>query len=171
MRRLISKLFLLKKNLFPRYRLTLDPLDTCSFDIKAKKTIYRFKVFNEFNPIHLSYDDIKSNNNYLYEINPHDLIKISAMEREKSLNSHQLFLTEILRNNTFKIKDGEAEEIFTGNEICSNPLLIDRMKGIDIYKIAFATGFSNGREFSKDLDLNTEKPPKLAKKPTFYVVS
>ena len=165
MRKLINALIFLKRNLAPRYRLTLDTYD---FDLVKKKMIYSLKVFNEFTPIDLSYDQIQKDEHYLYSINPHDLIKINSIE--KDINNSQILLTELLRNNTYKIKDDTLEAVLTGNEICNNPLLIERMKKMDIHRVSYATGLNDGRALAKEFELLKASEPKVIEQPKLYLV-
>lgn len=165
--KLFSKIIHFKNYFLPRYRLSLDCHE---FVIKHKKNVYKFKVFNEFNVLALMYEEILENKHYLYEINPFDLIKIASLERDKYLENSQLDVVEFLRNNTFKIRDGKTEGIFKGHEICNNPLLMERMKKTDIHKIAYMTGFSNGRELFKDMIHADTEVRSVEKKPLLYVV-
>ncbi len=160
MKKLLNKLILLKRTLAPRYRLTLD---TYGLDLSKKKIIYKLKLFSEFAPIDLSYDEILKNEQYLYSLNPHDLVKIASIE--KDINSNQTALTELLRHNTFKIKDEAWEAILTGDEICRNPLLIERMRKMDIYRVSYSTGFNHGRDLSKELEHSKIKELKIPDKP------
>ncbi len=134
------------RNLQPRYQLSLDDKN---YDINSKIFKYRFKSYWDHNFIVLSFSEIKNNKQILYNINPHDLMTISVDEYINQQKFNMLRISEILRDNKYLISDGSSQQIFDGDEICENILLIDRMCNVDLYKIAYSTGFVRGRSISK----------------------
>ena len=86
------------------------------------------------------------------------------------INNSQILLTELLRNNTYKIKDDTLEAVLTGNEICNNPLLIERMKKMDIHRVSYATGLNDGRALAKEFELLKTGEPKVIEQPKLYLV-
>jgi len=132
----------------PRYNLSLDHYE---FDIKQKKIIYRFKVFGDHTFVTFDFASIKGEPSIITNINPIDLIKIVIQEQKQLQMSSLLNIKELLRDNNYKMTDGHIEEIFSGDEICDNPLLFERIRPIDFYKIVYSTGFRHGREVSKSV--------------------
>lgn len=124
-------------------------LDNFYYDLGQKKIIYRFKSFGDHSFPKFSYDVIQNTNDILYSINPQDLIKISIQEHIHKSKHSMSKVTELLRDNKYKICDELSEGIFTGEEICDNPLLIEKLNNIDLYKIAYNTGFQRGRSITK----------------------
>lgn len=62
-----------------------------------------------------------------------------------------LCIAEILRDNRYKLSDSSADEILSGDEICDNILLMEKIKNIDLYKIAYNTGFNHGRQLAREI--------------------
>ncbi len=142
-RKLIRSLL---SNLQPRYQLALDH-DV--YDINLKRNIYCFKSFGDHSFLKLTFDQIKYNNDLLYTINPRDLMKICLEEVLLEQRLTKLRVSEMLRDNKFVLTDKSSHQIFSGEEICDNALLMERINNIDLYKIAFNTGFNQGRSLSK----------------------
>ena len=67
-----------------------------------------------------------------------------------------LRVSEILRDNKYLISDENSQQIFDGEEICDNVLLLERINNLDIYKIAYSTGFKLGRSLTKSLSQHKE---------------
>jgi hypothetical protein len=149
-----SYLHSLFSNLKPRYQLSLD---NSSYDINLKKMIYCFKAFGDHSFVKLSYDQIKHNNDILYSINPHDLINISITEHLQNQKKTMLRISEILRENQYLLTEGDSSQIFSGEEICDNVILMERINNIDLYKIAYSTGFNRGRMLSKSVSKYTNE--------------
>lgn len=136
----INKLF---KQLKPRYQLSLDSPD---YNLSKKATVYRFKIFGEHTFPKFTYEEIKKNKHIMYDINPVDLMDI-AVDNYKLLQQRSMLrISEILRDNNYKLSNEEYKEIFSGDEICDNVLLIEKIKNIDLYKIAYNTGFNHGEK-------------------------
>lgn len=142
------------QRLNPRYQLSLDH---DYFDIKEKDRKYRFKSFGDHSFPEFTFKQIKFNESILFTVNPHDLIKIaeknSVQENLKSL----LKIEELLRNNKYKLSNTYGSNIFSGDEICDNPLLADQIEKMDLFKIAYNTGFERGRKLSKFLTHEAKK--------------
>ncbi len=152
--RLIKKIIRLFKNATPRYHLSLDGY---FFDMKTKNIMYRFKIFGEPAFPKFTFDDIKRDKQILYDIDPTDLIKIITEEYIHSQKKSMLQISEILRGNKYKLSANDTEEILSGDEICDNILLIKNIKKMDLYKIAYNTGFIHGRQLAKEIKNNVTK--------------
>ncbi len=141
--RLFQSIF---KNLTPRYQLSLDHSE---YDMQLKKIVHCFKSYGDHTFLKLTFDQIKLNSDLLCSINPQDLLRIFADEFALEQKSSKLYIAEMLRNNNFILTDKKSYQHFSGEEICDNALLIERINNIDLYKIAFSTGFNQGRSLSK----------------------
>jgi hypothetical protein len=86
----------------------------------------------------------------MYDINPTDLMKITVDDYMDSQRKSMLKISEIMRNNKYKLSDGNTEEILSGDEICDNILLIEKIKNVDLYKIVYNTGFNHGRQLTRE---------------------
>ena len=148
----------IKKYYFPRYNLSLD---SEFFNPDFKKMVYRFKIYNNHSFAKFTFDDIMTNHNLTFDINPYDLLKIALREESLKKSGEQLKILEIQRNNQYKLANGLGKNIFSGDEICSNPLLIDQIRPIDIYKIAFNTGFAHGRQVHNEIVASNNEKPNL----------
>jgi hypothetical protein len=135
-------------NLHPRYQLALD---SNKYDIKSKSFNYLFKSYGDHTFITFTYQDIKNNKQILFSINPQDLITISINEHINTQKTTMLRISEILRDNKYLISDDDSHQIFDGEEICDNVLLLERINNLDLYKIAYSTGFKLGRSLTKSL--------------------
>ncbi len=144
----INKLILYFKNLNPKYQFSLDE---DFYDFESKKMIYCFKVYGDHSFVRFCFDDIKNDKAVLQNINPVDLIKIVNQETICNQKRNLLKINEHLRNNHYQIKDDSTIGILSGEEICDNIILIERMNNLDLYKIAYNTGFISGRNFTKNL--------------------
>jgi hypothetical protein len=132
----------------PRYHLSLDGN---YYDIKLKKIIYRFKVFGDHSFIKFSFDDIKKSQQLLYDIHPNDLINIVWMDSDQRERRTRIKIKEMLRNNHYKLHSELYEETISGDDVCENPILMQQIRSIDLYKISYNTGFIHGRSFSKKI--------------------
>lgn len=142
------------QRLNPRYQLSLDH---DYFDIKERDIKYRFKSFGDHSFPEFTFKQIKFNENILFTVNPHDLIKIAEKNSiQESLNA-LLKIEELLRNNKYKLSNTYGSNIFTGDEICDNPLLADQIGKMDLFRIAYNTGFERGRKLSKFLTYEAKK--------------
>jgi len=130
----------------PRYQLSLDHFE---HDITQKKNVYFFKSYGDHSFLKLTFQQIKTNDSLMYVINPHDLTKICFDEFLLEQKYNEFRVSEILRNNQFVLADQRNYQIFSGEEICENVLLMEKINKIDLYKIAFNTGFSHGRKIGK----------------------
>lgn len=147
--KLIQKFLYFFKTIRPRYLLSLD---SHFFNLSKKSIVYRFKVFGEHTFPKFTFEDIKNDKNILYDIHPLDLIKISIEDYITSQKKNMLTISEILRDNKYKLSDSNAEEVLSGDEICDNILLIEKIKNIDLYKIAYNTGFNHGRQLAREIN-------------------
>jgi hypothetical protein len=132
----------------PRYHLALDE---SYYDIKIKKMLHRFKVFGEHSFVKFTFDEITGSQQIFHDINPADLICIAIEEFKLSEKKELINIKESLRNNKYKLSFDSYEDIYSGDEICENPMLIEKMKKMDIYKIVYSTGFIHGRNCSKNI--------------------
>lgn len=134
------------KQIHPRYQLALDHSE---YEMTLKRNVYCFKSFGDHSFLKLTFEQIKSDSDLLYAINPHDLMRIFSDETLLEQKSNQFRVSEILRDNKFILTSGENRQTFSGEEICDNVLLIEKINNIDLYKIAYNTGFNQGRQVSK----------------------
>lgn len=143
---LTKRITMFFRMLNPRYQLSLDH---DYFDINEKDRKYRFKLFGDHSFPEFTFKQIKFNENILFTINPSDLINISEKNYIQESSKHLLRIDEFLRNNTYKMSNSDGSNIFTGDEICDNPLLAEQIVKNDLFKIAYNTGFERGRKLSK----------------------
>ena len=146
------------KKIKPRYLLSLD---SSFYSLSKKSIVYRFKVFGEHTFPRFTFDDIKNDKNLLYDIHPVDLMRITIDNYLTSQKKSMLNISEILRDNRYKLSDSSAEEILSGDEICDNILLIEKIKNIDLYKIAYNTGFNHGRQLAKEIRKKASETEKI----------
>jgi len=132
----------------PRYHLALDE---SYYDIKINKMLHRFKVFGEHSFVNFTFDEINNSPQILHDINPSDLIYVAIEEFKLSEKRSLISIKESLRNNKYKLSFDSYEEIYSGDEICENPMLVEKMKKMDIYKVVYTTGFIHGRNCSKNI--------------------
>lgn len=154
----IQKMLLNKIRLFfqkglPRYFLSLD---SKNFNQKTKNIDYRFKTFGEHSFPVFSYEKIIENKNILYSINPFDLINIAVEEYKQVVANEQYQIAAFIRGYKYKLINSYSEITLTGSEICNNPNLLEKISQVNICKIAFETGFFEGRNLSKQLLLEKE---------------
>lgn len=149
--KLIKKIILFLKKKIPRYFLSLDSYYYC---LSKNTTIYRFKIYGEHTFPKFTFDNIKSNNNLLYDINPMDLMKITINDYIASQRKTRFTVLEMLRDNKYKLSNNNVEEIVSGDEVYHNILLIEKIKNIDLYKIAYNTGLHHGRQIAKEISQN-----------------
>lgn len=126
-------------------------LDQKIHNESSKGTNYRFKSFGEHSFPIFSYKDITSNKHILFEIYPTDLVDIALTERKQTEDRATYRISEFIRNNHYKIKNFYTKQTLSGRDICNTPALIAQLAPIDIFKIAYSTGFQEGRELSKQL--------------------
>ena len=151
------------KKVTPRYLLSLDEK---LYNNHSKTNDYRFKSFGEHNFPVFNYNDIIKNKNICYSINPYELIEISIDNHINEEKKKQFNITEFLRGNKYRLHNSYLNQVLSGEEICESPALLEKISQLDVYKIAYNTGFIAGRIFSKklvaDLEESREKP-KIAK--------
>jgi len=146
--RLISSILHFFKQIRPRYLLSLD---SHFYSLSKKDIVYRFKVFGEHTFLKFTFEDIKNDKSLLYDIHPMDLMKITIDDYVVSQKRSMLIISEILRDNRYILSDANTEETLSGDEICDNVLLIEKIKNIDVYKIAYNTGFNHGRQLAREI--------------------
>ena len=145
------------KKIRPRYLLSLD---SHFYNLSKKSIVYRFKVFGEHIFPKFTFDDIKSDKRLLYDIHPIDLMKITIDDYIASQKKMMFSISEILRDNRYKLSDYYTEEILSGDEVCDNILLIEKIRNIDLYKIAYNTGFNHGRLLAREISRKAINPCK-----------
>lgn len=136
------------KEIRPRYTLSLE---NKIFNDQKRATDYRFKTFGEHAFPIFSYKDIISHKQILFGIYPLDLIEIAIIEKKQSDLKNIFFISECIRNNNYRIKNYFSEKVLSGREICNTPILLEQINSLDVYKIAYNTGFLEGRKFSQQL--------------------
>lgn len=159
-----KKIFRLQKqrSIFnPRYQLSFDD---DYFNLKKKARIYRFKSYGDFHFPEFTYEEIKTNKDILYSINPSDLLKISKKNFNENIQINSIRIEEILQDNQYKLTRHDESNFFSGDEVCDNPALIEQLMKLDLFKIAYNTGFERGRKITKLLlqEKNTGKEVKLS---------
>lgn len=132
----------------PRYTLSLDDK---TYNEQNRTIEYRFKTFGEHTFPVFSHKDIMSKKQILFSIHPLDLIDITLIEKEQFEHKNSYRIAECLRKNSYKIKNSYSEKILTGKEICETPDLLEQINSLDVYKIAYNTGFLDGRRLSQQL--------------------
>lgn len=147
-KKFIRRIFSYLNSLHPKYNLSLDH---DFYDFESKEIIYFFKVFGDHSFVQFTFDDIKNDMNILQNIAPFDLIKIVEQETIHRQKRNLIKIKEHLRNNQYKIIDNLITTVLSGDEICENVILMNRMEHMDLYKIAYNTGFIRGRSFAKTL--------------------
>lgn len=126
------------------------------YDEKKKSNDYRFKAFGEPTFPVFTYQDILNNKNIAYSINPYELMDISVIEHINEEKKQRYRITEFLRENKYKLSNYNSEKILSGKDICDSPSLLEEISPLDVYKIAYHTGFIDGRRFSQKLALEVE---------------
>jgi len=145
---MLVKFFCWLKGIKPRYFLSLD---NKIYNEGTKLNSYRFKSFGEHNFPVFNYNDIMKNKDILYSINPADLVGISVDNYINEENNNQFIISEYLRGNKYRIFNSYYNDVLTGEEICQSPALLQKISSLDVYKIAYSTGFIDGRSFSKKI--------------------
>ena len=147
----------------PRYLLSLDEK---LYNDQKKSNEYRFKAFGEHNFPVFNYNDILKNKNILYSINPHGLIEIVIDNHINEEKKSQFKVIEHLRGNKYRLKSSYLDKVLEGIEICASPALLEKINPLNVYQIAYNTGFIDGRAVSKELMTNMEshhEPRKITK--------
>jgi hypothetical protein len=155
----LTKIYSLLKKIKPRYLLSIDDK---LYNDQTKLNDYRFKSFGEHNFPVFNYNDIVKNKHILYSINPSELIDIAIDNHMNKEKKSMFSISEYLRGNKYKLYNDYFNKILSGEEICASPALLEKISQLNVYKIAYNTGFIDGRNFSKqlitDLENNREKP-------------
>lgn len=144
----INKILIFLKKIKPRYLLSLD---SQFYNLSQKEIVYRFKVYGEHTFPKFTFDDIKKDKDILYDVHPIDLMKMTIDDHVLSQKKAMFTIAEFLRNNKYKLSNSYTEEILSGDEVCDNILLIEKIKHIDLYKIAYNTGFNHGRQITRQV--------------------
>ncbi|WP_434632693.1 hypothetical protein [Chromobacterium sp. CV08] len=114
-------------------------------------TVYVFKQYGTHDIIKLRHRDIVENVQILSAINPKDLIGIALYENSLKESAGECRVTEAIRGNQYRIANHGREEVYSGESICGNIDLFQRLPPHEICKIAYETGFSKGRKVSGQL--------------------
>lgn len=145
----------------PPYQLILTEE---KFDKIANGYIYTFKLYGGHDFIRLSHKEIKDDHKIIRLIHPRDLIHINIKEYNFRLENNKYKIIECLRNNHYKISNGNNIEIYSGEKICENIDMFKNIDSYDLYKISYETGFLHGRkstikmiEGRKNQQINTKK--------------
>ena len=138
----------------PRYSLALDSYE---YNKKTCKFYYRFKIYGFHGFLKLTFYEIKESKNIMFSVNPYDLLWIIDNETKQSETLREFKITETLRNNTYKLSSNEDKFVISGNDLFNNLSLIEKMNSLDVYKIAYNTGFLHGRRFTKKIFQSKQK--------------
>lgn len=138
----------------PRYSLALDSHEC---NKKNCRFYYRFKIYGFHGFLKLTFHEIKESKNIIFSINPYDLLWIIDNETKQSESLRKFKITETLRNDTYKLSSIEDEFFISGNDLFNNLSLIEKMNSLDVYKIAYNTGFLHGRRFTKKIFQSKQK--------------
>jgi putative cell wall-binding protein len=156
---MLAKIYSWLKKIKPRYLLSIDDK---IFNEKTKLNDYRFKSFGEHNFPVFNYNDIIKNKHILYSINPSELVCIAIDNHINEEKRSMFAISEYLRGNKYRLCNEYFNKVLSGEEICSSPALLEKISQLNVYKIAYNTGFIDGRVFSKqlvtDLESGREKP-------------
>ncbi|KUM01998.1 hypothetical protein KIF53_14360 [Chromobacterium subtsugae] len=114
-------------------------------------TVYVFKQYGTHDIVKLSHKDIIGNVQILAAINPKDLIGIALYENNLKEAAGECQVLETIRGNQYRIASHGREEVYSGESICGNLDLFQRLPPHEICKIAYETGFSKGRKVSGQL--------------------
>lgn len=146
--KVIHTFFNFFKKIRPRYLLSLD---SQFYSATHEQMVYRFKVFGEHTFPKFTFDDIKNGRDILFDIHPADLMKITIQHHIDTQRKSLLIISEILRDNRYKLKNEDSNEILSGDQICGNLALIEKINPLDLYKIVYNTAFIHGRQLSKNI--------------------
>jgi hypothetical protein len=149
------------KKIRPRYLLSLD---SHFYSLSKKSIVYRFKVFGEHTFAKFTFNDIKNEKSLLYDIHPIDLMRITIDDYVTSQKKSMFSISEILRDNKYRLSDSNATEILSGDEICDNILLIEKIKNLDLYRIAYNTGFNHGKQLAREISKKSDTEKTLSEK-------
>ena len=134
------------KNIFtlktPRY---LYKLDQAEFNERTHKYTYVFKMYGGHEFLKRDFAAIKSNRDLRMSINPDDLIFIYKKEQLRNIVNMQYRIVVTHANNWYTIQNIQDYKKLSGNDICSSPDLIKEMSPLDVFKIAYETGFRHGQ--------------------------
>ncbi|MEN3262742.1 MULTISPECIES: hypothetical protein [unclassified Sodalis] len=151
------------KHIFnPKYSYTLD-----YSAINIKTGIYTFKEYGTHSYIKKSYKQIIESN-FIYLINPKDIIYISKIEEKKAMQNDIYFITEERRDGIYKISNNTDMLLISGKDILKNNELINKINNGDMSKIAYLEGIHAGREISEALMKKT--PLKMKKNNILQII-
>lgn len=156
---MLTRIYTWLKKIKPRYLLSID---NRLYNIDTKLNDYRFKSFGEHNFPVFNYSDIIKNKHILYSINPSELVDIAIDNHINEEKRSMFAISEHLRGNKYRLCNDYFNKVLSGEEICASPALLEKISQLNVYKIAYNTGFIDGRNFSKqlimDLENSREKP-------------
>lgn len=129
----------------PKYQFTLSEV------IKSKepnKTVYVFKQYGSHEFVKLTFPDIERNPHLLQSVNPKNLMDINLSEFLIRQEYNQYYVTEEIRNNSYKIKNNTEEVICSGEYIYKNMDMFQEINNTDLCRIMYNTGVAKGRNLS-----------------------
>lgn len=135
-------------------------LDYTSIDNDTK--LYTFKEYGTHSYVKKSYHQILETN-FIYLINPKDILYISKLEEKKAMFDDVYFIHEERREGIYKLSNATDTLLLSGNEVIKNRELIDKIDNNDVAKIAYLTGVHTGRKISEMLSQKTPLKKKAEK--------
>lgn len=132
----------------PPYQFTLDEIIK---DPVLGQSLYVFKEYGGHDFVKISYDTICKSKGIMRAINPDDLKQIHINEYQYAMESQAYKVTGYLRNNEYIIENNERTEKHSGEYISKNLDMFKSIDPIDVWKIAYAEGFTKGRKMSHDI--------------------
>ncbi|WP_041867194.1 hypothetical protein [Sodalis glossinidius] len=124
--------------------------------------IYTFKEYGTHSYVKKSYRQILETN-FIYLINPKDILYISKLEEKKAMFDDVYFIHEERRKGVYKLSNATDTLLLSGKEVIKNRELIDKIDNNDVAKIAYLTGVHAGRKISEMLSQKTPLKKKTDK--------
>jgi hypothetical protein len=82
---------------------------------------------------------------------------IHLNEYIEKVGTEEYKITEYLKGNRYKISNRYFEETYSGDNICKHVEMFNKLAAPDLCKIAYTSGFLNGRKFSSKIKNEIEK--------------
>ncbi len=112
------------------------------------KTSYIFKEYGTHEFIHLTYEEIRSNETLLGIINPNNLMDIHMREFLIKKQAENYRVVEESQNNMYTLENQQEVGTYSGEYIYDNLEMFENVNLRDLSKIIHTTGFIQGRHIS-----------------------
>lgn len=143
----------IRKYYKPRY---LFQLDTIQIEKNQSENIYIFKMYGSSAFIKYSFDEIDNNTSLKILIAPDDLIRIYLNEERKKYDYARYKIKESIRGNHYLLSRENEKVKLSGEDFCNDVQQITATNSLDVFKIAYETGFQAGRKTTKLFQIEVE---------------